>query len=126
MYEVKILTHFAAAHGLRNFHGKCEALHGHNWKVEVTVRGAELDKAGMLVDFALLKKLTDRVMEELDHKHLNELDPFAELSPSSENIARYIWDRLTEMMDAPGAELVRVDCWESETSRASYLGPVTD
>lgn len=123
MYEVKILTHFAAAHGLRNFQGKCEALHGHNWKVEVTVSGHKLDKAGMLIDFAILKKYTGQVMDELDHTHLNELTPFASLSPSSENIAKFIYDKLKGMMTWDEVKLVRVDCWESETSRASYLGP---
>ena len=123
MYQVKILTHFAAAHGLRNFQGKCEALHGHNWKVEVTVSGTELDKAGMLIDFAALKKYTGQVMEELDHTHLNELVPFAEISPSSENIARFIYDNLEGMLAQEKVKLVRVDCWESDNSRASYLGP---
>ncbi len=122
MYEVKIVTHFAAAHALRNYRGKCEQLHGHNWKVEVTVRGTEVDQAGMLLDFAELKKMTGRIMDEIDHTHLNELEAFKDLSPSSENIARYIYDRLSGMLAHPDLAVVRVDCWESETSRASYLG----
>jgi len=123
LYELTVTTGFAAAHALHNFQGKCENLHGHNWKVEVTVRGAKLDQAGMVIDFARLKGLTNAVLDELDHTNLNDLPAFKEVSPSSENIARLIFDSLAGRLEEPGVDLVRVTAWESETSRASYLGP---
>ena len=84
MYELKIVTHFGAAHQLRDIGGKCESLHGHNWKIEV-----------LLIDFRVMKKNTETIIERLDHKFLNELECFKDENPSSENIARYIYDELT-------------------------------
>ena len=87
MYEVKIVTQFAAAHRLENFNGKCEGLHGHNWKVEVFLVGKNLDGAGLLMDFGVVKARTKQVLEEIDHKYLNELAAFQDRNPSSENLA---------------------------------------
>ncbi|MFA5110693.1 MAG: 6-carboxytetrahydropterin synthase QueD [Desulfobaccales bacterium] len=120
MYEVKIVMQFAAAHRLENFYGKCEALHGHNWKVEVFLAGDRLDGAGLLMDFGVLKARTKEVLEEVDHKYLNELAAFQDRNPSSENLARYLFERLGAILNREGAKIQRVNVWESDTSCASY------
>lgn len=120
MYELKIITQFAAAHRLENFYGKCEALHGHNWKVEVFLIGAELDEAGLLMDFGQIKARTNTLLEEIDHKYLNELEAFRERNPSSENLARFLFDRLSAVLNRDGGRVSRVNVWESDTSCASY------
>jgi 6-pyruvoyltetrahydropterin/6-carboxytetrahydropterin synthase len=120
MYEVKIVTQFAAAHRLENFYGKCESLHGHNWKVEVFLVGNTLDRAGLLVDFGVLKARTYEVLEEIDHKYLNELAAFQDRNPSSENLACYLYERLGAILNRDGVKIHRVNVWESDTSCASY------
>ncbi len=120
MYELKILTQFSAAHRLENFYGKCEALHGHNWKVEVFLQGRELDDAGLLMDFGVVKARVNEVLEEIDHKYLNELPAFKDQNPSSENLARYLFERLAGVLNRSGAQVSRVNVWESDTSCASY------
>ena len=120
MYEVKIVTQFAAAHRLENFHGKCESLHGHNWKVEVFLVGKNLDGAGLLMDFGVVKARTKQVLEEIDHKYLNELAAFQDRNPSSENLACYLYERLGAILNGDGVTVRRVDVWESDTSCASY------
>lgn len=125
MYELTVTSSFSAAHALRNYSGKCENLHGHNWRVKARVEGDKLDEAGMLIDFGVLKKKLNAILDnELDHRHLNDLDIFAGASPSSENIARFIYDRLAaelaEYMVENGAGLVWVSVWESENSQATY------
>ena len=122
MYELKIITEFSAAHNLRNFRGKCEALHGHNWKVEVVVSGEELDGSGVVLDFAEVKAATSEVMSEIDHRYLNELPFFVEHNPSSENIARYIFERLQEKITDERVRVQRVTAWESQDACATYLG----
>ncbi len=122
MYELKVITQFAAAHRLENFHGKCEALHGHNWKVEVFLLGGTLDDAGLLMDFGVVKARTREVLEEIDHKYLNELEAFRERNPSSENLARYLYDRLGAVLNKAGVRVQRVNVWESDTSCAAYIG----
>ena len=121
MYELKIITQFAAAHHLENFYGKCEALHGHNWKVEVFLAGPRLDEAGLLMDFGQIKARTNALLEEIDHKYLNELEPFRELNPSSENLARYLFERLAAALNREGVRVARVNVWESDSSCASYF-----
>lgn len=120
MYELKIITQFSAAHRLENFYGKCEALHGHNWKVEVFLVGAELDQAGLLMDFGVVKARTREALEEIDHKYLNELAAFRDQNPSSENLARYLFQRLGAILNRDGVRVRRVDVWESDTSCAAY------
>jgi len=126
LFELTVVDHFAAAHALENYGGKCEALHGHNWKIEVTVQGRGQDEAGLVIDFTLLKALTKEVLAELDHVFLNDLPAFRGSSPSSENIARHVFDRLAGALaqkGPPGVRLVRVTAWESETAKVSWLGP---
>lgn len=120
MYEIKIITQFAAAHRLENFYGKCEALHGHNWKVEVFLVGQTLDRTGLLMDFGVVKARTREVLEEVDHQYLNELAAFQDRNPSSENLARYLYERLAAIFDQDGVKVHRVNVWESDTSCASY------
>ncbi len=120
MYHLSIQTHFAAAHNLLHYHGDCENLHGHNWKVEVTVKTAELDKAGLGIDFKILKRHTKEVMAYLDHKYLNDLDAFQGISPSSEHISRFIFDRLKADLEQYQVVVDKVTVWESDNAYACY------
>ena len=123
MYELKIISQFAAAHQLRDFHGKCELLHGHNWKIEVYVTGEKLGKDGMLIDFALIKKATRNVLDGLDHQFLNELEHFKTINPSSENIAHYIYKSLEQELHNENVKVSRVTAWESDSACATYMEP---
>ncbi|PLX87030.1 MAG: 6-carboxytetrahydropterin synthase QueD [Desulfuromonas sp.] len=120
MYHLTIQTHFAAAHNLLNYQGDCENLHGHNWKIEVTVQTDQLDNAGLGIDFKLLKKKTNEIMDRLDHKYLNDLDMFKGVSPSSEHIARYIFEALSEELTGIDVIVERITVWESDNACASY------
>jgi len=119
MFELKICGHFAAAHRLREFGGKCEGLHGHNWKVEVEVQAEETGPTGVVIDFAVLKQALSAVLDELDHKDLNCHEHFNRVNPSSEELARYIFGCLKDKV-AP-AKLARVTVWESHEACASYF-----
>lgn len=119
MYRLMICTHFAAAHNLMNYQGDCENLHGHNWKVEVTVATDRLDKAGLGVDFKILKKETNRILDRLDHTYLNELAFFRDVSPSSENIARFVFEELGKVFQGP-VTVESVCIWESDHACATY------
>jgi 6-pyruvoyltetrahydropterin/6-carboxytetrahydropterin synthase len=120
MYELKITSQFAAAHQLREIRGGCENLHGHNWKIEVSVIGSELGKDGLLIDFRLIKGETKKVIDDLDHKFLNELASFDNVEPSSENIARHIFESISRKLNTQGVKINRVTAWESESACASY------
>ncbi|PNU19061.1 6-carboxytetrahydropterin synthase QueD [Geothermobacter hydrogeniphilus] len=120
MYRLTIQTQFAAAHNLVNYQGDCENLHGHNWKVEVRVAARELDKSGLGIDFKVLKHRTNAVLDSLDHKYLNKLEPFLDLSPSSENIARYLFEQLGELLNTDNVTVEQVNVWESDNACASY------
>jgi len=122
MYVITVLSHFAAAHCLRHLHGKCEALHGHNWKVEVSLTSGRLGRGGMVLDFGILKKKVEEVLKNFDHTYLNELPHFSKREPSSENIAKYIYDEVERSLKGESATLRSVTAWESETARATYLG----
>lgn len=121
MYELKVVTHFAAAHQLQMVGEKCENLHGHNWKIEVCVTGDELDDGGVLMDFGEIKKHLADIMDGLDHHFLNDLDSFKDYAPSSENIARHIAQAMLRQLVKPGVRVSRVSAWESETSCATYI-----
>jgi 6-pyruvoyltetrahydropterin/6-carboxytetrahydropterin synthase len=122
MYEVSVDETFAAAHNLRNYKGKCEDLHGHNYKVRVTLSGPELDATGLLYDFVHLKQVIQGVIRSLDHKYLNELKPFDVLNPSAENIARHIYEQTAQQMRATpnGATVSSITVWESDLTAATY------
>jgi 6-pyruvoyltetrahydropterin/6-carboxytetrahydropterin synthase len=123
MYELKIVSDFAAAHRLNNFYGKCESLHGHNWKVEVFLLGDRLDDAGLVKDFGVVKAKAREVLGELDHQFLNELPAFRQQNPSSENLARYLYEQLGKAINDESVRVSRVSVWESESSCASYFEP---
>ncbi len=121
MFEVCVEHSFAAAHALRNYHGKCENVHGHNYRVQVRVCGPELDGTGMLVDFVELKRLLRLATELLDHQFLNEIPPFDSTNPSAENIARYLFEQISgKLQTENAAELDEVKVWETDIQFASY------
>lgn len=122
MFELKIVTHFAAAHQLKMVAEKCENLHGHNWKVEVCLKGEKLTPAGILMDFGEVKKKVADIMARLDHRFLNEISPFNDTyPPSSENIAYYIAGELQAELAGRPVAVSRVTAWESENACATYL-----
>lgn len=116
MYTIKVESGFSSAHNLRDYKGKCEALHGHNWKVEAEVAKEELDKTGMVVDFHYLKNELNNILEKLDHKYLNETAYFKKVNPTSENMAKYIYDQMRLQIE----NVVSVTVWENNTSCARY------
>lgn len=120
MYEVTIETHFSAAHRLRHYAGECERLHGHNWDVSISVAAEKLNELGMVMDFRDLKDGANQLMDKFDHRYLNEIPPFTELNPTTENIAKYIFDELSENVNTDLAKISKVTIWESPTCCASY------
>ena len=121
MYELKVVTRFAAAHQLTMVGSKCENLHGHNWRIEVYVTGEKLNAGGVLVDFGEIKAHLADVMKKLDHKFLNELEYFADGNPSSENIACFVATELQTRIDNSSARVSRVAAWESDDACATYV-----
>jgi 6-pyruvoyltetrahydropterin/6-carboxytetrahydropterin synthase len=119
MYEITVQKTFSAAHTL-DIGSEREELHGHNFKVEATVSSEELDADGLVLDFRVLKRWIGEIFEELDHTYLNDLDPFRSTSPTSEHIARFIYDRLEKNAVPLGLKVSRVAVWESENSKAVY------
>ncbi|MCP4137160.1 MAG: 6-carboxytetrahydropterin synthase QueD [bacterium] len=123
MYILTIEDHFASAHQLRGYQGKCENLHGHNWKVVLSVKGTKLDPIGLLIDFKDLKTILKSTLDELDHKNINETPPFTDINPSSENIAQYLSEKIGKIFSAdyPHVEIESVTVWESHTARCKYI-----
>lgn len=119
MYELNVESQFSAAHNLRDYKGKCENLHGHNWKVRISVVAAELNPQGMALDFTVLKHNLDEVLSYLDHKYLNDVSPFDGINPTTENLARWISEKIAETL--PEKVYVKaVTVWESEKCSATY------
>ena len=121
MYELMIETQFSAAHQLRGYRGKCENLHGHNWRVQVTVSSEDLNDIGLAIDFHELKELTVEVLKNLDHSFLNDVFPFTELNPSSENIAKWVYESLRKKINGKEVSLSAVTVWESDSASATYF-----
>ncbi|MHB1699487.1 MAG: 6-carboxytetrahydropterin synthase QueD [Acidobacteriaceae bacterium] len=124
MYEVTVESGFSSGHYLRNYHGKCENPHGHNYKVRVTLQGRELDATGLLLDFKLIKQVMRPVIEYLDHQMINDLAPFTEVNPSAENLSRYFYDETSKQLREMTDGRVRVkDCtiYETDTTSATYF-----
>ena len=120
MYQLRVETEFSAAHFLSNYHGKCENLHGHNYRVRLWVRGTELDEGGMLIDFSLLKESLTDILSALDHSNLNDMEVFQN-DPSAERIAKYIFEKAKEKI--PGSkntQIWAVDVFENARSMARY------
>jgi 6-pyruvoyltetrahydropterin/6-carboxytetrahydropterin synthase len=121
MFEITIEETFAAGHALRNYHGKCENVHGHNYRCQVMVEGAELDDIGLLVDFVELKKVVHGVLDRMDHQWLNDFPPFDKLNPSAENMAKFIYDEVAgSLKPRPGVKVAWVKLWETDTASAVY------
>ena len=121
MYEISVLSHFSGAHRLRYLRGKCEALHGHNWKIEVTWGSNRVGQDGVTIDFKVLKEKLENVLEPLDHTYLNDLPYFSGKEPSAENFAKYIFDQLKKELKRHHGVLKKVTAWESETASATYF-----
>ena len=142
MFEISVQANFSSAHRLRGYQGKCEDLHGHNWKVQIVVRVKNLDKIGLAVDFKILKNHLSAALDSFDHKYLNDLAYFKRVhpvrskslkataqpsavtsngvNPTSENIARYIYEKLVSIIEVKGVKLKEVTVWESENSHATF------
>jgi 6-pyruvoyltetrahydropterin/6-carboxytetrahydropterin synthase len=121
MFEVSVEQTFAAGHALRNYKGKCENVHGHNYRVCITVQGEQLDSTGLLVDFLEVKRLMGGAIDYLDHRFINDLPPFDEINPSAENIAKYFYDRVHQGFSGGAAvRIAEVRIWETDTSSAVY------
>jgi 6-pyruvoyltetrahydropterin/6-carboxytetrahydropterin synthase len=120
MFEVIVEDYFSAAHQLRGYKGKCENLHGHNWKVQIRIGKKEIDKSGMVMDFKEIKKFLNKILFSLDHKVLNELSFFRKYNPTSENTALFIFNRLKTCLKNKKYQLVEVRVWESEKNSAIY------
>jgi 6-pyruvoyltetrahydropterin/6-carboxytetrahydropterin synthase len=121
MFEVTIEESFAAGHALRNYRGKCENVHGHNYRCQVTLQGQELDSIGLLVDFVELKRVVHSVLDRMDHQWLNEFPPFDAINPSAENMARYIYEEVhAGLQTKEGVCIFAVKLWETDTCSATY------
>ncbi len=120
MYELTVKVTFSAAHSLRDYNGPCSNVHGHNWLVEVVVTGEELQPNGMLVDFADIKEVASEVLSRLDHTNLNEVPPFDKTNPTSENLAKWLFEELGGRINTDALKITRVNVREAETSCASY------
>jgi 6-pyruvoyltetrahydropterin/6-carboxytetrahydropterin synthase len=121
MFEISVEQTFAAGHALRNYKGKCENVHGHNYRVRVTIEGEQLDSTGLLVDFLDVKRLMGGAIEYLDHRFINDLDPFDKINPSAENIAKYFYDRMHDgLKNEPPVRISEIRVWETDTSSAVY------
>jgi 6-pyruvoyltetrahydropterin/6-carboxytetrahydropterin synthase len=122
MFQVSVEETFSAGHALRGYKGKCENLHGHNYRVQVTLEGPQLDAIGLLIDFTLLKHVVRNIIKRLDHQFINELEPFTNVNPSAENMAKYFYEEIaSQLEDLPaGAQVKEVVIWETDTAMAKY------
>jgi 6-pyruvoyltetrahydropterin/6-carboxytetrahydropterin synthase len=118
-YELFVTAEFSAAHSLRNYKGKCEHLHGHNWRVDLRLEGRRLNRTGLLLDFVEVKRILAEVLDPFDHAYLNEVPPFDRLNPSSENLARIIAGAVAKRLPR-GIRVASVTCWESARCAATY------
>jgi 6-pyruvoyltetrahydropterin/6-carboxytetrahydropterin synthase len=120
MFEISVDCTFAAGHALRNYKGKCENVHGHNYKVRVTLAGDKLNAEGLLMDFAQLRAEIKGLVEKLDHHFLNDIPPFDQLNPSAENLAKYLCDEIKVQGGNQGLQVQGVTVWETDTTSATY------
>lgn len=124
MFEVTVEQTFSAGHALRHYKGKCENVHGHNYRVQVTVEGDQLNSIGLLVDFVELKRVVRQVVDRLDHQFINDLEPFVTLNPSAENLAKYFYEEVYSGMKLGQNEvpvrIAHVKIWETDTSMAVF------
>ena len=120
MFDIFVKTHFSAGHHLRNYPGNCEKPHGHNWKIEVTVRATELDELGMAIDFRTVKDAVNQIVDTLDHRDLNEHEDFLDKNPSSENIAVYIFEQLKGILTSDRYQPYSVQVRETDNCGVIY------
>jgi 6-pyruvoyltetrahydropterin/6-carboxytetrahydropterin synthase len=119
-YQLKVITEFASAHTLREYPGACSRMHGHNWKVELEAIATKLDEVGMGVDFKKMKKVAREVGDRLDHRYLNELEPFTEINPTAENIAAYLYREISAQLNTDTIKVSAVTLWETERACVRY------
>ena len=122
MFQVNVEETFSAGHALRGYKGKCENPHGHNYRVRVTVEGAQLDGIGLLCDFTHLKHTLKEIIRGLDHQFLNDLEPFRSVNPSAENLAKYFYEESARRVASlpTRARITDITVWETDTTSASY------
>ena len=122
MFQVSVEETFSSGHALRGYQGKCENVHGHNYRVQVTLAGPQLDSIGLLVDFTELKRVVRGIIAEIDHQFLNDLEPFKTVNPSAENLAKYFYDEMNRQLTVlpAGAGITEVTVWETDTASAQY------
>lgn len=120
MFEISVTTHFSAAHRLIDYKGACADLHGHNWEIAVYLRGSDLDRLGILVDFRKVKKCVKRIVDQLDHADLNTLPAFAKANPTSENIARHLYEQLSKALNCTSYAVARVTVAETPGNKVTY------
>ncbi len=120
MYYATVIRHFSAAHHLRDYAGKCERVHGHNYKVELQLKSPALDRTGMVADFVQMREELDRLLQRFDHQDLNEIKPFDALNPTAENIAKLIYEEMALKFSSRKVKIGSVTVWETESSFASY------
>lgn len=119
MYELVVQRSFAGAHSLRDYDGECENLHGHNWKVEVTLKCEKLNQQGMAIDFKVIKKMLEETLSRFDHSYLNELDEFCHENPTTENVSKIVYNKFSKKLP-PEISIAKVKTWESENCAAAY------
>lgn len=120
MYTLTVVTDFSASHIIPGHPGKCARLHGHNWKVEISIQARELNGLGMAVDFADVKQLAKTVIDEVDHQHLNDIPPFTTISPTAENVSAWLFQRLAKIINTTQVTVSSVTLWETDRSRVQY------
>jgi 6-pyruvoyltetrahydropterin/6-carboxytetrahydropterin synthase len=122
MFQVSVEETFSSGHALRGYKGKCENVHGHNYRVQVSLEGPELDNIGLLVDFTHLKQIVREIIKRLDHQFINDLEPFTMVNPSAENLAKYFYDEVSAQLKTlpAGARVTETIIWETDTSSARY------
>ena len=125
MFQVSVEETFSAGHALRGYKGKCENVHGHNYRVQITLEGPELDHIGLLVDFTHVKRVMRELIKRLDHQFINDLEPFTTVNPSAENMAKYFFEEVSKELKEmpPGAKVKDVVIWETDTANARYYTP---
>jgi 6-pyruvoyltetrahydropterin/6-carboxytetrahydropterin synthase len=119
-YQLKVVTDFASAHTLQGYPGACSRMHGHNWKVELEAVATKLDDIGMGIDFKVLKQAANEVADELDHRYLNDLEPFKEINPTAENIAAYMYREISTRIISDRVKVTALTLWETERACVRY------
>ncbi len=120
MFQLQCEADFSAAHRLREYNGECEKLHGHNWRVRVTVESERVDHLGMVIDFRELKRLLGEVLEKMDHAYLNELEMFSDRNPTTENLSKFVYEELSGRLEDKEVRMAEVTAWESPGCSATY------